>query len=308
MKAIRAHRSRWLCAWGLVGLLVVAGIARAQAVPAPQPKSQTTIAGGDVASSWSIGGETVRLAGAAGLKPLLKLRVKGGGAAVTTLGVNLSTVEPGGGERHTIASSSVQRYASSGRSVNAEALAAGFTSAQAAAADTALGVAGPSQTAARASTSPRVLDSACAKVTGADATGEECMLIRLLSASGENWKLGIVTYTNALPAPSRKLTQLAGYSTSSETTSKAAPTSTIRVTRCTPETASVPGTALSTGATICPTTWGPYPSTGPSAGAIWQGCAGQGADEQAPSVRLIIEPDGADDTIGMDMLMAGGFC
>jgi hypothetical protein len=308
MKAIWAHRSRWLCAWGLVGLLVAAGIAQAQAVPAPQLKSQTTIAGGDVASSWSVGGETVRLAGSAGLKPLLKFRVKGGGAWFTTLGVNLSTVEPGGGERHTVASSSVQRYASSGRSVNAEALAAGFTPAQAAAADAALGVPRPSPTATRASASSSVLDSACAKVTGVDATGEECMLIRLLSASGENWRLGIVIYTNALPAASHELMQLAGYSTSSSTTSKTAPTSTVRVTRCTPEAASIPGTGLSTVAAICPTTWGPYPSTGTAAGSIWQGCAGEGADEHAPSVRAITEPDGADDTIGMDMLMAGGGC
>jgi hypothetical protein len=302
MKAIWAQRTRWLCAWGLVAMLGAAGAVRAQAVSGPQVKGRSAIAGGDVASTWSASGATMTVAGPAGMTPLLTYDIKGGGSWKIVLGANLPVVEPGGGEKHPIATGAAQRYASSGRSVYSEALAVGFTAKQAAATATALGVRGPSTKA-----TPPVLSSACEMVTRLRVTVQDCLVARLVSASGTAWKIGFATYADALPEAGQQLAQFAGYTTVSQANNalaESSPNASIHLNSCKPETASTAG--LSVGATVCPTSWGPYVGGKAASGSIWRGCDTSGILENAPSVSEITDPDGAQDTIGMRVLVTGG--
>jgi hypothetical protein len=302
MRIFWAQRSRWLCAWGVVAVLGAAGAVRAQGVSGPQVKGRTAIAGGDVASTWSAQGATMKVAGPAGMTPLLSYLIKGGGSWSIHDGANLPLVEPGGGVRHSIATGAAQRYASSGRSVYSEALAVGFTSKQAAATATALGVRGPSATATRP-----VLSSGCEMVTRLRVTVQECLVARLLSASGADWKVGFATYADATPEAGQQLAQFAGYTTVSQANNalaKSSPTAALHLSSCTPETASTAG--LSVGATICPTSWGPYVAGKAAFGSIWRGCDAGGTVENAPSVSELTDPDGAQDTVGMRVIVKGG--
>ncbi len=303
MKAIWAQRSRWLCAWGLVAMLGAAGAVRAQGISGPQVTGRTAIAGGDVASTWSADGSTMKLAGPAGMRPLLSYEIKGGGSWSIKGGANLPLVEPGGGTSHSIATGAAQRYASSGRSVYSEALAVGFTSKQAAATATALGVRGSSS---KATPAP-VLSSGCEMVTRLRVTVQECLVARLISAAGADWKLGLATYADAIPEAGQQIAQFAGYAVVSQannTLAKSSPTASIQLTSCKPETAATAG--LSVGATICPRSWGPYVAGKAAFGSIWRGCDGSGILEHAPSVSEVTDPDGAQDTIGMRVLLTGG--
>jgi len=302
MKTNWAQRTRWLCAWGLVAMLGAAGAVQAQGVSGPQVKSRSAIAGGDVASTWSADGATMKVAGPAGMTPLINPQIKGGGSWDIKFGANLPLVEPGGGASHPIATGATQRYASSGRSVYSEALAVGFTPKQPVATATALGVRGPSTKA----TAP-VLSSGCEMVTGLRVTVQECLVARLLSASGADWKVGLATYAAATPEPGQQLAQFAGYTILSQANNaltKSSPTAIVHLNRCTPETASTSG--LSVGATVCPTSWGPYVAGKAAFGSIWRGCDAGGVLENAPSVSQVTDPDGAHDTIGMRVVVTGG--
>jgi hypothetical protein len=316
-----ALRLRWILGCVALEVLFLGAAVPASAATAPQLGASRAVHGGDTATTWSDAGTRIRLAGPAGIKPSFTMANRGAGRTAhgsARLEFNMPVVESGGGVGHAVALDALHRYASSGRSVYDEALAVGFTTAQAAATAKALGISVPGTASKSAVSDAKILGSACANVTNSSHLAvHDCLLLELLQSSGSHWYLGLKISASARYGGGENLFEFSGYSSASQSNNSLAsysPQSTVPITNndCTTETASLGynGTGLASTETVCPDNWGPYFNGNAGFGSIWKGCSPDDGSiwEGAPSVSVMNDPDGGHDYIGIHALVGLNGC
>ena len=324
MDMLRSIRSRGLMASAL-GILVALPLTAPTAAFAAQGGSkslmslvvttgqpatvlwQKTIAGGDAAVAWKIGDSTVTAAALPGATVTVTIYGGNGQAGGAEASVSLPPVDK---TRKDAAERATYDYAASGRSVQSEALAVGYSAVEAAQISPQLS---GSPTAATTSDSVSqaastlvgtIIGSACANVTGdgGHAYGKACIIQTLMQQNGLDWYIGDEITSSANDSGSFwKLTGLQAWDTygSGNTIVRWKPSATYNASACSNVTYSLSynGIGISASDIICPDRvdpkfWGNY-----GYGTNWTGCDVHQYVEGAPSVDLDHNPPNASPSV-----------
>jgi hypothetical protein len=251
--------------------------------PSATRLSQHSIAGGDVVASWQVGAATVTAAALPGSTVTVSSFGPVGQAGGAEASVTLNAVNKTGANA---ADRAIKAYKSSGRSVYSEAVAVGYSPAEATKLQTNL-TSGP------LIASASIIGSACATVYGdaGSAYGRACVVQYLMQATqGGDWYIGDkITGSGSDSDWLWKLTGLQSWETygSGNSIIDWSPGSTQFPSSCGNFTASLgfAGSGISASTTICPDRLDPKFFTR-GFGTNWTGCDKNQYVEGTPSVDL----------------------